>query len=72
MSNPIAMLMCPTCKRSFPSTPLRDSMPFCCQKCQLIDLGRWLDEEIGLPHEASDEDKEAESAPPVVREWRFE
>lgn len=25
--------------------------PFCSEKCQLIDLGRWLDEEIGVPHE---------------------
>jgi endogenous inhibitor of DNA gyrase (YacG/DUF329 family) len=25
--------------------------PFCSERCKLIDLGRWLDEEIGIPHE---------------------
>jgi endogenous inhibitor of DNA gyrase (YacG/DUF329 family) len=24
-------------------------MPFCCERCRLIDLGRWLDEKQGLP-----------------------
>jgi len=43
-------LTCATCERRFfideTQTP-----PFCSQRCQLIDLGRWLDEEIGLPFE---------------------
>lgn len=41
---------CPTCGRRF----LRDESPtppFCSERCQLVDLGRWLDEEIGLPYE---------------------
>ncbi len=28
-------------------------MPFCGERCRLIDLGRWLDEEIGVPVEPS-------------------
>ncbi len=28
-----------------------DSPPFCSSRCKLIDLGRWLDEDIALPHE---------------------
>lgn len=28
-----------------------ETPPFCCERCKLIDLGRWMDEEIGLPHE---------------------
>ena len=38
-------------------------MPFCSERCRLIDLGRWLDEEIGVPVEPSgqgqQEDEEA-------------
>lgn len=43
-------MMCSTCGRRF----LLDESPtppFCSERCQLIDLGRWLDEEIGVPHE---------------------
>jgi hypothetical protein len=29
-------------------------MPFCSERCRLIDLGRWLDEEHGLPVETDD------------------
>ena len=43
-------MVCPTCGRAFllhqTATP-----PFCSERCQLVDLGRWLNEEIGLPHE---------------------
>jgi len=41
---------CPTCGRKFLSdeTP---TPPFCSERCQLIDLGRWFNEEIRLPHE---------------------
>lgn len=26
-------------------------MPFCSERCRKIDLGRWMDEEIGIPLE---------------------
>ena len=45
-----AAMVCSTCGRRF----LKDESkvpPFCSERCQLIDLGRWLDEEIGVPHE---------------------
>ena len=43
-------MTCSTCGRRFllDETP---APPFCSRRCQLVDLGRWLDEEIGLPHE---------------------
>ncbi len=47
-------LSCATCGRRFfldeTTTP-----PFCSERCQLIDLGRWLDEEIRLPFEGDPE-----------------
>ena len=34
-------------------------MPFCCDRCRRIDLGRWLGEEYSLPAERQDEDEES-------------
>lgn len=48
--NPHARLTCPTCGRRF-LLDETDTPPFCSERCQLIDLGRWLDEEHGLPYE---------------------
>ena len=47
-------MTCPTCGRKFrfdtTTTP-----PFCSERCQLIDLGRWLNEDIGLPYEGDEQ-----------------
>lgn len=52
-------LTCSTCGRRFQldetTTP-----PFCSERCQLIDLGQWLNEEIGLPHEGEPGDAPVE------------
>jgi endogenous inhibitor of DNA gyrase (YacG/DUF329 family) len=39
---------CPTCHQQF---NYYDSTyrPFCCEKCRLIDLGKWLDESYKIP-----------------------
>ncbi len=39
---------CPTCQRGFEPAE-SPAMPFCSQRCREIDLGRWLDEKVGLP-----------------------
>ncbi|TWU60724.1 DNA gyrase inhibitor YacG [Rubripirellula tenax] len=48
-------LTCSTCGQPFhideSTTP-----PFCSQRCQMVDLGRWLDEEISVPHEGGNSD----------------
>ena len=44
---------CPTCGRSFIIDETK-APPFCGERCRLIDLGRWLDEEISMP-QAPDE-----------------
>jgi uncharacterized protein len=31
-------------------------MPFCSERCRRVDLGRWLNEDYGLPFEPSEED----------------
>ncbi len=47
--DPMAMV-CSSCGCTFllDETP---SPPFCSERCQMIDLGRWLNEEIGVPTE---------------------
>jgi hypothetical protein len=42
---------CPTCGRQVPWT--RDSRwrPFCSERCKLIDLGAWVDEQHRIPGE---------------------
>jgi endogenous inhibitor of DNA gyrase (YacG/DUF329 family) len=44
----MTVLQCPTCGREFDSQQTA-AMPFCSERCRLIDLGRWLDEEHRLP-----------------------
>lgn len=48
------LVRCPTCGEFFDPliTPV---MPFCSERCQQVDLGRWFNEEIGLPVEPEDE-----------------
>ena len=56
-------LECPTCGTKFliDETP---TPPFCCERCQLVDLGRWLDEGMGLPYEGDPGDVPVEHRQP--------
>ena len=38
----------PTCGKEFDAAET-EAMPFCCERCRLIDLGRWLDEDQMVP-----------------------
>lgn len=44
----ISQLTCPVCRTKVQLDGNR-SMPFCSERCRLIDLGRWLEEDIGVP-----------------------
>lgn len=41
-------MKCPTCNKTaeWQDNPFR---PFCSERCKLIDLGRWVDEEYRVP-----------------------
>ncbi|WP_145422496.1 DNA gyrase inhibitor YacG [Planctomycetes bacterium K23_9] len=64
-------MKCSTCGLDF-LLDETEAPPFCSQRCRMIDLGRWLDEEIGVPHEGGpepgkmnhsiDDDEEAQDA----------
>jgi len=57
------MPRCPVCDApvNLQSTP---TVPFCSDRCRLIDLGRWLDESYGVPAPPPEDDEEAEGLAP--------
>ena len=55
------IVKCPTCRTEViwdESSPYR---PFCCKRCQLIDLGEWAAEEKRIPSQSESNDSD---------EWR--
>ncbi|WP_283434909.1 DNA gyrase inhibitor YacG [Neorhodopirellula lusitana] len=52
-------MTCPTCQRKFLSDE-SPTPPFCSTRCQMIDLGRWFNEEIGVPFEGDSGDAPVE------------
>ncbi len=61
----VQALPCPTCGKA---TPVSNAphLPFCSERCRLIDLGRWLDEDHALPATSNEEDgHEPEQTPSV-------
>lgn len=55
------VLLCPSCKAVLPaSAELRPaSFPFCSERCRMVDLGKWLNEEFVVPQPISPDDHEA-------------
>lgn len=55
---------CPTCR----GEAVKDGnkvYPFCSERCQLIDLGRWVNEEYRVPDEPDVSGGGAESSHPT-------
>ena len=50
-------LHCSICGQEFQPDD-SPAMPFCSERCRLIDLGRWLDERCGMPVEHEDDGEE--------------
>lgn len=55
---------CPICRQPMKGSPKEwPEFPFCCSRCKLIDLGRWLGEEYVVAPEADEEsDREVDDA----------
>lgn len=47
---------CPTCKASVEWDENNPYRPFCSERCQLIDLGAWANEEYRVPAENAEPD----------------
>lgn len=54
----VQKLSCPTCGRLTPVSQA-SHLPFCSDRCRLVDLGRWLDEEHALPAANADDEDDA-------------
>ena len=51
---------CPVCGRLFDSDA-NATMPFCGERCRMVDLHRWLDESYGLPRPPEEEPETPDS-----------
>ncbi|MGN6136162.1 MAG: DNA gyrase inhibitor YacG [Aureliella sp.] len=67
----VPRLPCPVCGNPVPAAASR-FLPFCSDRCRLIDLGRWLDEAHSIPCSPADDEPEeiaetgeAQQRPPV-------
>lgn len=51
------ILKCPHCGNLFRQDQ-SSALPFCSERCRLIDLGGWLDEKYSVPVQRDDDDEE--------------
>lgn len=58
----MGQVRCPVCLRTFEAEQ-SPAMPFCSERCRLVDLKRWLDEEYGLE---TQRDETAEDSEPEL------
>ena len=57
MSNTTPRIVsCPTCGRSVKWTSGNPHRPFCSDRCKLIDLGAWADEQHTISGNRTDDD----------------
>lgn len=54
-------LRCPTCKKPVKSTD--PEFPFCCERCRLIDLGKWASGQYVISSPLSDTSDFSEGEP---------
>lgn len=47
---------CPQCSDAVPTRVAGDAFPFCSARCQLLDLGKWLDGDYSIPGPPSDDE----------------
>ena len=45
---------CPTCNKTTVYSEKNDYRPFCSERCRLIDLGNWLEEDYRINDEGHD------------------
>lgn len=60
------MRKCPVCKKEVLPRQQNPAVPFCSQRCRLVDLGRWLGEEYrvnGPPVGLDDDPERADNEP---------
>ena len=65
------MPKCPTCDKQ---VALSDEsyMPFCSERCKMIDLGKWLEESYTIPDDMAQQIEEDNVVDPAQRETEEE
>ncbi|MBC3944456.1 DNA gyrase inhibitor YacG [Erwinia persicina] len=66
--NDVTVVNCPTCRKQVIWDELSAWRPFCCKRCQLIDLGEWAAEEKRIPSSGDQTDSDEWSEQPFDRE----
>ncbi|MFA5082284.1 MAG: DNA gyrase inhibitor YacG [Hydrogenophilaceae bacterium] len=49
MTEKFKIVTCPTCGKPVQWRPENKYRPFCCERCKLIDLGEWANENYKVP-----------------------
>jgi endogenous inhibitor of DNA gyrase (YacG/DUF329 family) len=60
----MSLVRCPTCRKQFDTAAASKFVPFCSERCQQIDLGRWLGEKFSVPVQRVDEDDDDDFGEP--------
>jgi endogenous inhibitor of DNA gyrase (YacG/DUF329 family) len=42
-------MKCPICKKKVEVGKTNPSLPFCSERCKMVDLGKWLDGKYTIP-----------------------
>jgi endogenous inhibitor of DNA gyrase (YacG/DUF329 family) len=50
------IVTCPTCQARVKWTPSNPHRPFCSERCRMIDLGAWADEQHKIPGDRDEDD----------------
>lgn len=53
----MAEVYCPTCQKKVKFSPENIFRPFCSERCKLIDLGQWAEENYKVPCQGDDLEK---------------
>jgi len=65
---PASRRPCPTCGREIEWSERFPFRPFCSERCRLIDLGAWLNEEHVIPSDSAEIVDETPPSPAASRE----
>jgi endogenous inhibitor of DNA gyrase (YacG/DUF329 family) len=59
---------CPTCSKSVEWSDAAKFRPFCSDRCRLIDLGQWANEEHAIPGKSAEEELLSEQLKDIMNE----
>lgn len=64
--NSAPVVTCPHCKKTSQWDTQNPFRPFCCERCKIIDLGKWANEEYRVAKPFDEQDFLDEPTVPVL------